>query len=100
MSEERDLSGRTFEARLVGGPCNGQTRTVRKDTEVILIGPPGHPFFTYEMAGKEDNIPCFAIRSSSRATRRAVMFYIGRTGTHPAIEFERTKRLPYRKPKS
>jgi len=100
MSNERDLSGRTITVRLVGGPCNGQTRVVHKDDETILIGPPGHPFFTYEMAGREDNVPCFAIRSSSRATRRAVMRYIGATGTHPAIEFERTKRLPYRKPKS
>ena len=95
MNEERDLSGRTIEVRLVGGPCNGQTRTVHKGIEQIRVGP-----FTYEMAGKEDNIPCFAIRSNSRATRRAVMRYIGATGTHPAIEYERTKRLPYRKPKS
>src|SRR5262245_21574778 len=95
-----DLSGRIIEVRLVGGPCGGQTRRVHKDTETIPIGPPGHPFWVYEMAGKEDNMPQFAIRSRSRVVRRMVLRYIGRTGQHPAVEYERTKRVPYRRPKS
>lgn len=93
--EKEDLTGRMVFARLIGGPLNGQTIKVHKSTEVYNVG----GFFTYEYGGKEDNMLQLVIRPKSRVARRAVRRYIERTGTHPAVEFERHKRQPHRKPK-
>lgn len=91
-----DTTGRIIEARLVGGPMNGRTIKVHKSTEEYKVG----GFWVYEYAGKEDNMLQLAIRPKSRRERRAVRRYIARTGQHPAIEFERHKRQPYRKPRT
>ena len=85
--------------RILDGPMAGQEVQLPRGTETYEVGPKGHPFFTYEFAGKDGVGVLLAKRHRNRKLRRQVMAFIGLKGRHPAILALPFKREPYRKPK-
>lgn len=73
--------------KLVGGPMNGRTVEVDDDAEVYRVA----RFWRYTWTNSkekigEQEVPLFALASPSRPVQRAVAWFIGKFGSHPAMQ--------------